>query len=788
MGQPVVLLVHYDPRQVRALQGALESNGFTVHTCTDGEAALRTFPELHPDVVVVEAMIPRRNGFEVCRDLKATEAGRQTPIVITSGVFRSVRHRTEALHTYGCQEFLGRGFSPADLVTAVRGVLPGAFVKGPGASVTGKSVAPTLAPSGEEWGPSGESDSIGFSDILAELSEESARSYAEPFPGAHASLLPEGTPLDPSQSIEVLEEREISSWLDTLFPTQDSGNLAEQLQQHAATAAALAELQADAAAPDPPVSLETLAGMEAETTVPPAEAIEREIEDQSSRLELDRTLLQEKEPSRIRRRAARSTSQAPVPAKPAASEPPPAVLAETAAAASVEPMEKPPSPHEEVYGTESADLSVPPMDETAEGSDEGSLVPNLDPRSVLDFAPPPVPEVHSIHLAAAAPASAARLRSTAAPTPDTQPAPTAAPLKRHRTALPLSFVTIAVALVACGGWFLLRNPIPPGALGKVSRGTSHQPREHNASAGGSLAYLGGENPQSNSLGTDREAAPSSAESRPPSFSAAAAPLPTPPSSVTAPSGSPVPAWSRTGPPPVSSGDTRRDAIRPGAATPLPRRSGGALPLAIVEADGKTVLSPKPAKTASASGRRDGSAGALPARSQDFPAIAAHPAAPAAAETPTHPVVTTGSADSAPEMETPLSPPTPEEPASSGNLAPAPSIPSAAESEASPSPEPPVAPVLAVPLAQIDSQPVAVLRRPPTYPAGARVLGIGGEVRMEVLVLESGEVGAVNVLRSPSPILSQAASAAARSWRYRPATSGGRAVRTWLTESITFDPK
>src|SRR5262249_23973769 len=118
MGQPVVLLVHYDPRQVRSLQGALESNGFAVRTCTDGEAALKAFPELLPDVVVVEAMIPRRNGFEVCKALKGTEAGRRTPVVITSGVFRSVKHRTEAVHTYGCQEFLGRGFSPADLVTA----------------------------------------------------------------------------------------------------------------------------------------------------------------------------------------------------------------------------------------------------------------------------------------------------------------------------------------------------------------------------------------------------------------------------------------------------------------------------------------------------------------------------------------------------------------------------------------------------------------------------------------------------------------------------------------------
>src|SRR5436309_7814890 len=69
-------------------------------------------------------MMPRRNGVEVCRELRATPQGQTVPVLITSGVFRSTRHRAEALR-YGCQEFLGRGFSSGDLVKTVRDLLSG---------------------------------------------------------------------------------------------------------------------------------------------------------------------------------------------------------------------------------------------------------------------------------------------------------------------------------------------------------------------------------------------------------------------------------------------------------------------------------------------------------------------------------------------------------------------------------------------------------------------------------------------------------------------------------------
>jgi TonB family protein len=61
----------------------------------------------------------------------------------------------------------------------------------------------------------------------------------------------------------------------------------------------------------------------------------------------------------------------------------------------------------------------------------------------------------------------------------------------------------------------------------------------------------------------------------------------------------------------------------------------------------------------------------------------------------------------------------------------------------------------------------------------------GEVQLRVLVLESGAVGEVRIVRSPSPVLGEAAKKAAATWRYRPGIKDGTLVRVWITETIDF---
>lgn len=75
---------------------------------------------------------------------------------------------------------------------------------------------------------------------------------------------------------------------------------------------------------------------------------------------------------------------------------------------------------------------------------------------------------------------------------------------------------------------------------------------------------------------------------------------------------------------------------------------------------------------------------------------------------------------------------------------------------------------------------------PSYPEAARKARMEGVVILEAIITASGSVEDVKVLKSVNPLLDSAASRAVQQWRYRPATLNGRAVRVYLTVTVTFN--
>lgn len=115
-----VLLIDYEPRSVEQLRAALERAGYTVEVATDGHAGIAAFHRLLPALTLVEAMIPKKHGFEVCHELKRTPHGQQTPIVVITSVYKGRRYRHQAVHQYGADEFLEKPIDPDRLVALVR--------------------------------------------------------------------------------------------------------------------------------------------------------------------------------------------------------------------------------------------------------------------------------------------------------------------------------------------------------------------------------------------------------------------------------------------------------------------------------------------------------------------------------------------------------------------------------------------------------------------------------------------------------------------------------------------
>lgn len=84
--RPVILIVDDDATGRVLMRSALEQSEFEILESADGAAALSAFAEHSPDLVVLDVLMPGMNGFEACTHIRATPQGRQTPILMLTGL------------------------------------------------------------------------------------------------------------------------------------------------------------------------------------------------------------------------------------------------------------------------------------------------------------------------------------------------------------------------------------------------------------------------------------------------------------------------------------------------------------------------------------------------------------------------------------------------------------------------------------------------------------------------------------------------------------------------------
>ena len=79
-----VLVVDDEADLVRILQFGLQSIGYQVETASDGQEALKKARETKPDIILLDLMLPKLDGYKVCRLLKFDERYKNIPIIILS--------------------------------------------------------------------------------------------------------------------------------------------------------------------------------------------------------------------------------------------------------------------------------------------------------------------------------------------------------------------------------------------------------------------------------------------------------------------------------------------------------------------------------------------------------------------------------------------------------------------------------------------------------------------------------------------------------------------------------
>lgn len=113
-----VLVVEDDPKTAEWLRLYLERDGLAVQVAGDGPTALRMLDAERPDLVLLDVMLPKMNGFEVCQ---AIRAGGRTPIILITA--RAAEEDRLRGFDAGADDYVTKPFSPREVVARVRAVL-----------------------------------------------------------------------------------------------------------------------------------------------------------------------------------------------------------------------------------------------------------------------------------------------------------------------------------------------------------------------------------------------------------------------------------------------------------------------------------------------------------------------------------------------------------------------------------------------------------------------------------------------------------------------------------------
>lgn len=112
-----ILIVDDEPNIVLSLEFLMKKNGYDVETATDGEQALAAVDRQRPDLVLLDVMMPRKDGYQVCQILRENADYADMRIVMLTAKGRDVE-REKGL-SLGADDYITKPFSTQDVVDKV---------------------------------------------------------------------------------------------------------------------------------------------------------------------------------------------------------------------------------------------------------------------------------------------------------------------------------------------------------------------------------------------------------------------------------------------------------------------------------------------------------------------------------------------------------------------------------------------------------------------------------------------------------------------------------------------
>jgi DNA-binding response OmpR family regulator len=116
-----ILIADDEPYILRSLSFVLKKEGFDIDTAADGEETLEKIEQFKPKILFLDIMMPKKDGYEVCKYLKSNDATRDIYIIMLTARGQII-DKKKGIES-GADEYITKPFSPREIVSKVKNIL-----------------------------------------------------------------------------------------------------------------------------------------------------------------------------------------------------------------------------------------------------------------------------------------------------------------------------------------------------------------------------------------------------------------------------------------------------------------------------------------------------------------------------------------------------------------------------------------------------------------------------------------------------------------------------------------
>jgi two-component system, OmpR family, response regulator VicR len=118
----MILCIEDEPEMIDLIRLILSRRGFDIRGANGGKEGLEVIRKEHPDLILLDLMMPEMDGWEVYQQMKADEATKNIPVIVVTAKAQSI-DKVLGLHIAKVDDYISKPFSPQELLASVDNVL-----------------------------------------------------------------------------------------------------------------------------------------------------------------------------------------------------------------------------------------------------------------------------------------------------------------------------------------------------------------------------------------------------------------------------------------------------------------------------------------------------------------------------------------------------------------------------------------------------------------------------------------------------------------------------------------